>query len=186
MWTLDSMEALAEDPQYKSLVEALREQDYEPREHLNNFQMVRTVDPGDGGSAIEVVVAFLRPLSKRAARCSQRISHPTGIRRRPRHPVLRDDRNRGQDARRWQKSGHDRGRLHPRFAYHESVRRSSHLDVKPPVAEVRFFIGPILASTTLGRNQGDLRIPAQSPHFPTPPFEAASPSRKSRCLTSRH
>lgn len=54
-------EALADDAQYKGLVESLREQGYAPREHLKNFQMVRTVNPGDGGGDIEVLVDFLRP-----------------------------------------------------------------------------------------------------------------------------
>ncbi len=54
-------EALAEDSQYTGLVEALREQGYAPGEDLKNFQMVRTIDPGDGGAPIEIVVDFLRP-----------------------------------------------------------------------------------------------------------------------------
>ena len=54
-------EALAENDQYKGLVEALRDQGYETREELRNFRMVRTIDPNDGGPPIDVVVDFLRP-----------------------------------------------------------------------------------------------------------------------------
>ena len=54
-------DALAQDAQYAGLVEALREQGYEPGVDLKNFQMIRTLDPGDGGAPITVVVDFLRP-----------------------------------------------------------------------------------------------------------------------------
>lgn len=54
-------EALAEDQQYAGLVESLRAQGYAHKEDLKNFQMERTIDPGDGGPPITVVVDFLRP-----------------------------------------------------------------------------------------------------------------------------
>ena len=54
-------EALADDDQYAGLVELLRGQGYVPRQDLKNFQMVRTIDPGDGGAPIAVIVDFLRP-----------------------------------------------------------------------------------------------------------------------------
>ena len=54
-------EALADDEEYKGLVESLRAQGYEAREELRNFQMARTFDPRDGGPPITVLVDFLRP-----------------------------------------------------------------------------------------------------------------------------
>lgn len=54
-------EALAEEAQYAGLVDSLRKQGYAPGEDLKNFQMMRTVDPGDGGAPITIVVDFLRP-----------------------------------------------------------------------------------------------------------------------------
>lgn len=54
-------EALAEDAEYAGLVESLHKQGYTPGEDLKNFQMMRSVDPGDGGAPITIVVDFLRP-----------------------------------------------------------------------------------------------------------------------------
>jgi hypothetical protein len=54
-------EALAADDQYVGLVEALHEQGYAPNKDGKNFQMVRTIDPQDGGGPIAVIVDFLRP-----------------------------------------------------------------------------------------------------------------------------
>jgi len=54
-------EALAEDDEYVGLVEALQAQGYLHGADQKNFQMMRTIDPGDGGAPIEVVVDFLRP-----------------------------------------------------------------------------------------------------------------------------
>lgn len=53
--------ALAEDDEYVRLVEALQAQGYLHGADQKNFQMMRTIDPGDGGAPIEVVVDFLRP-----------------------------------------------------------------------------------------------------------------------------
>jgi hypothetical protein len=40
----------------------MRDQGYEPpSDGLRNFQMKRTIDPGDGGAPIRIVVDFLRP-----------------------------------------------------------------------------------------------------------------------------
>lgn len=54
-------EALAENDEYAGLVESLREQGYTVGEDLKNFQMMRTINPGDGGPPITIVVDFLRP-----------------------------------------------------------------------------------------------------------------------------
>lgn len=54
-------ETLVEDAEYVGLVEALISQGYAYAEDRKNFQMVRVVDPGDGGAAIMVVIDFLRP-----------------------------------------------------------------------------------------------------------------------------
>jgi hypothetical protein len=54
-------EALAEDAEYAGLVESLRGQGYAPGKDLKNFQMMRTLDPGDGGPPITIVADFLRP-----------------------------------------------------------------------------------------------------------------------------
>lgn len=39
----------------------MRDQGYEPGEDLKNFQLQRTIDPGDGGAPITILVDFLRP-----------------------------------------------------------------------------------------------------------------------------
>lgn len=49
------------DGEYATLVEALREQGYAQSLELRRFQLARTVDPGDGGPPIRVVVDFLMP-----------------------------------------------------------------------------------------------------------------------------
>jgi hypothetical protein len=54
-------ESLADDAEYVGLVEALRAHGYTPGEDLKNFQMMRVIDPGDGGAKITIVVDFLRP-----------------------------------------------------------------------------------------------------------------------------
>lgn len=54
-------EALAENDEYAGLVESLREQGYTAGEDQKNFQMMRTIYPGDGGYPITIVVDFLRP-----------------------------------------------------------------------------------------------------------------------------
>lgn len=54
-------EALAEDDQYATLVGELRAQGYVPYESGRYFQMVRTIDPRDGGPTVDVIVDFLRP-----------------------------------------------------------------------------------------------------------------------------
>lgn len=56
---LDS-EALG-DGEYANLVEALFDQGYEQRESLRRFQLVRQINPDDGGPLIEIIVDFLRP-----------------------------------------------------------------------------------------------------------------------------
>lgn len=53
-------EALGEG-EYATLVGALQSNGYVQRGDLRRFQLIRTVDPGDGGPAINVVVDFLMP-----------------------------------------------------------------------------------------------------------------------------
>jgi hypothetical protein len=53
-------EALA-DGEYKTLVEALLGSGYSQRTELKKFQLVRQVDPKDGGPPIDVIVDFLMP-----------------------------------------------------------------------------------------------------------------------------
>ncbi len=61
-------EALAEDAEYAGLVEALQDQGYRPAEDRKKFQMVRHVDPRDGGPPIIIVIDFLRPYNAEIAR----------------------------------------------------------------------------------------------------------------------
>lgn len=49
------------DGEYASLVESLMGHGYAQRENLKRFQLVRTIDPGDGGPSIDVMVDFLMP-----------------------------------------------------------------------------------------------------------------------------
>ncbi|MGJ8480091.1 nucleotidyl transferase AbiEii/AbiGii toxin family protein [Sphingobium yanoikuyae] len=49
------------DGEYAHLVEALMGNGYEQREDHRRFQLVRTIEPGDGSDAIEVIVDFLMP-----------------------------------------------------------------------------------------------------------------------------
>lgn len=49
------------DGEYARLVGSLQDQGYGQREHTRRFQLVRTVDPKDGGPAIDVIVDFLMP-----------------------------------------------------------------------------------------------------------------------------
>ena len=53
-------EALA-DGEYAGLVEELMKHDYQQRNDLKRFQLVRSVDIGDGGEPIEVIIDFLMP-----------------------------------------------------------------------------------------------------------------------------
>ncbi len=49
------------DGEYATLVGALQEHGYAKREYLRRFQLMRTVQPADGGPAIDIVVDFLMP-----------------------------------------------------------------------------------------------------------------------------
>ena len=49
------------DGEYATLVGALQEHGYRQREGLRRFQLARTVQPPDGGPAIEIIVDFLMP-----------------------------------------------------------------------------------------------------------------------------
>lgn len=51
------------DGEYAELVQTLMEHGYEKREGLRRFQLVRKIDPKDGGDPIDVVVDFLMPRS---------------------------------------------------------------------------------------------------------------------------
>jgi hypothetical protein len=53
-------EALA-DGEYADLVGELQKNGYHQREGLRRFQLVRQIDPGDGGAPIDVVIDFLMP-----------------------------------------------------------------------------------------------------------------------------
>lgn len=53
-------EALA-DGEYASLVEELQKNGYQQSKELKRFQLVRSIDPGDGGEPINVIVDFLMP-----------------------------------------------------------------------------------------------------------------------------
>ena len=57
-------EALA-DGEYKNLVEALMANGYGQRKELRKFQLVRQIDPGDGGAPIDIIVDFLMPRDAR-------------------------------------------------------------------------------------------------------------------------
>lgn len=49
------------DGEYVTLIEALMEQGYKQQKDLRKFQLVRQVDPKDGGEPVNVVVDFLMP-----------------------------------------------------------------------------------------------------------------------------
>ena len=49
------------DGEYATLIEALMEHGYEQRIELRRFQLVRQVEPEDGGAKIDVIVDFLMP-----------------------------------------------------------------------------------------------------------------------------
>ncbi len=49
------------DGEYADLVKELIKHDYQQREELRRFQLVRKIDIRDGGSTIEVIVDFLMP-----------------------------------------------------------------------------------------------------------------------------
>jgi hypothetical protein len=49
------------DGEYKNLIEALMANGYAQRKELRKFQLVRRVDPGDGGPPIDIIVDFLMP-----------------------------------------------------------------------------------------------------------------------------
>ena len=57
-----------EEGEYAQLVESLRRQGYQQREHLRRFQLVRTVPARDDGADIDVVVDFLMPRDAMIAR----------------------------------------------------------------------------------------------------------------------
>jgi hypothetical protein len=53
--------ALKDKDEYKTLIESLMASGYEQRTELKKFQLVRQVDPKDGGAPIDVIVDFLMP-----------------------------------------------------------------------------------------------------------------------------
>jgi hypothetical protein len=53
--------ALKNEQEYKDLIEGLMEHGYSQRTELKKFQLVRQVDPKDGGASIDVIVDFLMP-----------------------------------------------------------------------------------------------------------------------------
>jgi hypothetical protein len=53
--------ALRVDDEYKALIESLMENGYAQRTELKKFQLVRQVNPKDGGPPIDVIVDFLMP-----------------------------------------------------------------------------------------------------------------------------
>jgi hypothetical protein len=53
--------ALKGDNEYKALIESLMEHGYAQRTEFKKFQLVRQVDPKDGGPPINVIVDFLMP-----------------------------------------------------------------------------------------------------------------------------
>jgi hypothetical protein len=53
--------ALREDDEYKTLIESLMGSGYDQRTELKKFQLVRRIDPRDGGATIDVIVDFLMP-----------------------------------------------------------------------------------------------------------------------------
>ena len=53
--------ALKGDNEYKALIESLMEHGYAQRTEFKKFQLVRQVDPKDGGPPIDVIVDFLMP-----------------------------------------------------------------------------------------------------------------------------
>ncbi len=54
-------DALKDDAEYKALIESLMDNGYDQRTELRKFQLVRKVDPKDGGPPIDVIVDFLMP-----------------------------------------------------------------------------------------------------------------------------
>jgi hypothetical protein len=53
--------ALKDNDGYKTLIESLMASGYAQRTELKKFQLVRQVDPKDGGAPIDVIVDFLMP-----------------------------------------------------------------------------------------------------------------------------
>ena len=53
--------ALKDDEEYKALIESLMENGYAQRTELKKFQLVRQVNPKDGGPPIDIIVDFLMP-----------------------------------------------------------------------------------------------------------------------------
>ncbi len=53
--------ALKDEDEYKDLIEGLMENGYSQRTEHKKFQLVRKVNPKDGGPAIDVIVDFLMP-----------------------------------------------------------------------------------------------------------------------------
>ncbi len=53
--------ALKDEAEYKDLIEGLMQNGYSQRTELKKFQLVRQVDPKDGGPPIDVIVDFLMP-----------------------------------------------------------------------------------------------------------------------------
>lgn len=49
------------DGEYTNLIEALMANGYAQRKDLRKFQLVRRIDPGDGGPPIDIIVDFLMP-----------------------------------------------------------------------------------------------------------------------------
>jgi hypothetical protein len=53
--------ALKDDDEYKALIEILMENGYAQRTELKKFQLVRTVDPKDGGAAAATLMPLIEP-----------------------------------------------------------------------------------------------------------------------------
>jgi hypothetical protein len=49
------------DGEYVTLIDALKRHDYDQREELRRFQLVRKVPAKDGGAPIDIIVDFLMP-----------------------------------------------------------------------------------------------------------------------------
>jgi hypothetical protein len=54
-------DALKDEDEYKDLIEGLMQNGYSQRTELKKFQLVRQVNPKDGGPLIDVIVDFLMP-----------------------------------------------------------------------------------------------------------------------------
>ena len=56
------------DGEYASLIEALIKHGYDKRDDLKRFQLLRKIDPRDGGNPVDVIVDFLMPRNAEVAK----------------------------------------------------------------------------------------------------------------------